>query len=547
MPRKHKGPPQESIDSILLALSRRDDINSETLSHYLTRLDEEWTKGARQKVLQLLRSNNVSAHAAAMFILSELATDFDLDEIEEFITDPTVSDVAKLTISPLLKELNSEMAEEGIIEYLNDPAGAMQQMQMRILDLVEQGEMGIQTILTDIVSMPVDRRLGFVQWLGSSNDPRAVSLLVPLLEGQTGKMVSAAIDALEQLGPVANQQAIPALNYLISNNSNRQLKQQARTVLGRLTMQAIPGTEDGALEDAQQQLPPYEACASFIDGSGSQLVMLSWQRPDGLLKVFHIFFQDQWGIKDCYGVDEMSQEQWRELIANIRQKSFGCTLISFEYANALIVEARTLNKRTRRKLPIAYFVWRPLIEGGEAPQRSSLPTILPPHPLDENTRALAQRGDKLYELLEFTSWMYEPVARLEPYINRYWLFPLGSGASAEGKRIKGKQRTRHIVGDRATLLKQIIQEALDELVDSNWRLVYEARLRHQAALFQQVGRTQDADLCVAVAALLHPDAHISVQEQPFLHGMMRLSIEQGPLRMMAESLEAMGLDIDPDL
>lgn len=550
MPRKHKGPPQESIDSILLALSRRDDISPETLSHYITRLDEEWTNGARQKVLQLLRSNNVSAHAAAMFILSELATNFDLDEIEEFVSDPTVSDVAKLTISPLLKELGSEMADEGIIEYLNDPVGAMQQMQMRILDLVEQGEMGVQTILTDITSMPVERRLSFVEWLGSSNDPRAASLLVPLLEGQTGKMVSAVIDALGELGSVASQQAIPALNYLISNNSNRQLKQQARAVLGRLTMQSTLGTEDAALEEARQHLPTYEAYASFVDGSGAQLVMLSWQRPDGLLKVFHIFVQDQWGIKDCYGVDDVSHEQWHELVSNIRQKSFGCAMIPFEYAYTLIADARTLNKRTRRKLPIAYFVWRPLIEGDEAAQASQkapVSIILRQRLLDEDTRTLAQRGNKLYELIEFASWMYEPVARMEPYINRYWLFPLGSGASAEGKRVKGKQRTRHIVADRATMLNQIIQEALDELIDDNWRLLYEARLRRQAALFQQVGRAQDAELCVAVAALLHPDTHTPVQDQPFLRAMMNLSIEQGPLRMMAESLEAMGVDMSPEL
>ena len=548
MPRKHKGPPQESIDSILLALSRRDDISSDTLSHYLSRLDEEWTNGARQKVLQLLRSNDTSAHTAAMFILSELATNFDLDEIEEFITDPTVSDVAKLTISPLLKELNSEMADEGIIEYLNDPMGAMQQMQMRILDLVEQGEMGVQTILTDIITMPVERRLNFVEWLGSSNDPRAVSLLVPLLEGQTGKMVTAVIEALEQLGPIASSQAIPALNHLIANNSNRQLKQQARTTLGRLTMQSSLGAEDNALEEArEQQLPIYEAYSSFVDGSGAQLVMLSWQRPDGLLKIFHVFFQDQWGIKDCYGVDEVSQEHWHELIVSIRKKSFGCVLIPFEYAYALITEGRTLNKRTRRKLPISYFVWRPLIEGSAMLQPSLPSTILSASPLDDEKRALAQRGDKLFELLEFASWMYEPISRLEPYINRYWLFPLGSGASAEGKRVKGKQRSRHIVADRTTLLKQIIQEALQELIDSNWCLVYEARLRHQAALFQQVGRIQDANLCVAVAAMLHPDAQVPVQDQSFLQAMMNTSIEQGPLRMMAESLEAMGVDMNPSL
>jgi hypothetical protein len=154
------------VDSILLALSRRDDIDPETLSHYFERLDEEWIEGAREKVLHLLRASDPSAHAAAVLILAELATDDDLESLEDFVTDPTVSDMAKLSLSPILRELGSEMADDGIIEYLNDPAGAMQQMQMRLLELVGQSEMGIESILEDVTSMPLERRLAFVYWLG---------------------------------------------------------------------------------------------------------------------------------------------------------------------------------------------------------------------------------------------------------------------------------------------------------------------------------------------------------------------------------------------
>ena len=102
MSRGHKGPPQENIDSILLAMSRRMDIDSDTLSHYFDRLDQEWTHGARDKVLHLLRTNNRTAQTAAVQILSELATDFDLEELEDFVADPTVSDLAKLTLVPVL-------------------------------------------------------------------------------------------------------------------------------------------------------------------------------------------------------------------------------------------------------------------------------------------------------------------------------------------------------------------------------------------------------------------------------------------------------------
>ncbi len=121
MPKGRKKSPQDSIDSILLAISRRENIDPELMSHYFDRLDEEWTQGAREKVLRLLRTSDPAAHTAAVLILSELATEFDLEEIEDVVADPTVSDLAKLSLAPTLKELRSEMADEVLMEYLNDP------------------------------------------------------------------------------------------------------------------------------------------------------------------------------------------------------------------------------------------------------------------------------------------------------------------------------------------------------------------------------------------------------------------------------------------
>src|SRR5207248_4019215 len=253
MPRGRKGPPQESIDSILLAVSRRDDIDPATFSHYFDRLDEEWTDGAREKVLHLLHTNDITAHSAAVLILSELATNFDLEELEDVVADPTVSDMAKLTLAPVLKELGSEMADDGIIEYLNDPEAAMLQMQIRLLELVGQSELGVESVLEDVLTMPMDRRLSFINWLGGSQDPRATKLLLPLLENQSSKIVTATIDALEQLGAVAAYQSIPALNYLLTNTSNRQLKQHARATLGRLTMYVAPGQEVAPAEQFIQK------------------------------------------------------------------------------------------------------------------------------------------------------------------------------------------------------------------------------------------------------------------------------------------------------
>src|SRR5579883_699423 len=524
MPRK-KRPPQDSIDSILLAISRREDIDPDTMSRYLTRLDEEWTDGARDKVLHLLRSSDAMAHAAAVLILTELATDFDLEELEDFVTDPTVSDMAKLSLAPILKELDSEIADEGIVEYLNDPATAIQQMQTRLLELVGQSEMGAESILEDVIAMPTERRLAFINWLGGSNDPRAASLLIPLLENQPSKVAQVIIDALEQLGPVAAYQTIPALNYLIATSSNRQLKQHARAALGRLTMLSALGVEDAAMTKARlHQLPEYQARVSSIDGSGTQLIMLSWQRPDGLIKGINVLYLDQKGIKDCYGIDEMESAQWASFVDDLNKQGFSSFHVPFEYARSLVLEARALNKRSRYKLPVAYAIWRPTIEGNAPAKKHSVPaTILEPLLLEPSVLELAQHGARLFELKEFSSWLYDSVERIEPYISRYW------SAYDPGEPRTRNRTSRQLkvqLQEQQELLTQLTREAISELVDDKWRLLYEARLRRQAALFHCVGRTQDVALMRAVAALLHPDSNVPVYEQAFPSALFRLSIEQ---------------------
>jgi hypothetical protein len=342
------------------------------------------------------------------------------------------------------------------------------------------------------------------------------------------------------LGEIAAYQTIPALNYLIAHTSNRELKQHARTALGRLTMQSALGTEDAAMIDAQQQqLQFHEARVSHLDGVGTQMIMLAWRRPDGLLKGVNVLYQDQWGIKDCYGTDEMEPDRWIELVTDMDDEGFGSFQVPLEYGRALIAEARAVSKRTRHKLPIAYAIWRPFLEGEEPLKKHDPPISTKLEPVELTPAVLQQalRGDELYQMPEFVSWMYEPLDRIQTYVDRYWsnrdLFDMSNLTSRSQVR-KGSQKRPKPKLD----IEALISEAISELVDNKWRTLYQARLLRQGALFQFANRPEDVELVRAVAAALHPDSTLPVQEQPFLRVMMRLSIEQGPFRAIAEAFEA---------
>ncbi|HEV2582472.1 MAG TPA: HEAT repeat domain-containing protein [Ktedonobacteraceae bacterium] len=527
--------PQESIDSILLAMSHRDEIDPDLLSIYFDRLDQEWTAGARDKVLRLLRSKDISAHSAAVLILSELATNFDLEELEDLVADPTVSDMAKLTLAPILKELGSEMADAGLIEYLHDPESAMIQMQKHLLELIGQSELGIESVLEDVLGMPMEQRLGFISWLGMSQDRRATKLLIPLLENQSSKVALAAIESLEQLGPEAAHQSIPALKYLLTVAGNKQVKQRARAALGRLTMQSVPGTEDAAMEQAFQtsQYPLYDARVSFVDGAGAQMILIAWQRPEGLLKGVNVLYQDDWGIKDCYGSDDMDVDKWEELIERLKQEGLGSFQVPLAYCRALIVDARAVNRRTRHKLPVAYAVWRPSIEMEDETQKQIVETVLQPRPYTPDVAQLAMSGDTLYQLPEFNSWYYDPFEHLRNYVMRY----SGVLSRIEAQTRERKRKTARLEASRADL-ETIVSEALEAVVDAPWRLRIESRLRRQAALFVLINRAEEAELLSAVASMLHPDSAVSPQQQPFLRAMMHYTLENGLMRMLTEMIES---------
>ena len=159
-------------------------------------------------------------------------------------------------------------------------------------------------------------------------------------------------------------------------------------------------------------------------------------------------------------------------------------------------------------------------------------------PLEINPEVvqLAQSGDAVYQLPEFVSWMYAPLERIQPYIDRYWSNQDPFGMLSLSTRSRGRKYTRK--KKSGIDLEALISEAISALIDNQWRALYEARLLRQCALYQIADRLEDVNLLRAVASVLNPDSGIPTQEQPFVRELMRISIEQGPFRVIAEALEA---------
>ncbi len=121
--------------------------------------------------------------------------------------------------------------------------------------------------------------------------------------------------------------------------------------------------------------------------------------------------------------------------------------------------------------------------------------------------------------------------RLHPFIELFWA---KQPALPTARRKRSLQKIQQSRSD----LEEIVTEAIDALVDDQWQTLYVSRLLRQAALFALNGRAKDAELAQAVASVLRSPAPVPVTEQAFVRAMMRYSIEQGPIRMLAAAMES---------
>jgi len=399
--------------------------------------------------------------------------------------------------------------------------------------------LGIETILNDFRGMSEERQLGFVTWLGNSGDPRAASILQPLLDLPSSKLVVAVIEALEELGGLAVSRSIPALQRFLGFTSNRQLKDLARATVQRLMEQFLIEPEEFASMERLHAFSVYEAYVSPLDSAGNQLVMLSWSRSDDMLQGINLLINVHDGLRDCYTIDEISREQWRALVQDFQEHGYGALKVPFDYGRALAIEAYGQKRRGRGHVPLAYSLWRPHIEGNDSREKKKKLiasfVAVKQLPLAKLDVSYAVDGEKLLDLPEFSSWFYNPLDRITPYITRYMaLFPRHFNvAQPEQLQLSSAQEQALARG-----LEQLAGEALVDLIGAEWRLEYELLLRRQAAFFQQTARDDIAERVQGVAAALHPESPIPLQEQTFPRALLCLSIKHGPLRLMLEALRA---------
>ncbi len=448
----------------------------------------------------------------AAALLGELQGPRVIAPLRDLLRDRAASSAARIAAAAVLEGLGDPAPIHVLAGAVPDPEALLGSVWESILERAQAGEAFREQFLASFEDDDPESQSEVLNSLAETRDARALALLVPLLSSRRAATVLAAVGAIDALGA---PEGAPSLHERAKSDPDARVRRQAREAYGRLLMRANPLLPEMAAVARPAPAPPpalpvHRACVTLIDRYGDQAILVSRRRPDGFLKVVTILVGEGEGVKACFGVDMMNDDELGEIGQELASNGLTPVEVDLPHCRELLAEARRATIGRRRRPPMELEIWRGIIEApGEGP-----PAQVPLWPEDE--AGWMEHLPKTAALLstpEFRQWYFEP-GMVWPYVDEW------SGAPLEAQQGEQGQRT----------LDALVRLAAADLIKTPQRELLGQRLKRQSRLLGRLGKREEARLAAAAAKALDPHDGIPVEHHPFVRAMVLSSFFNAGLR-----------------
>jgi hypothetical protein len=439
-----------------------------------------------------LESPDEDTRYAALALLRELDDSRAVPLLRRMLSSSDCSDDEKVAVIHTLDQLGAPIDEATFRRTISDPEALIRGAVTGLLDVIEDPAQ-VEVFLEMIEQGPPEMQAQYVQdLLGPLADRRLLLLLTALLHSQHDDVVLAAVDAVERLKEPAT---IPLLQERGQYDPSRRVRHAAENAALRL--QTRVGEQALQSWITLSPLPLARCWLSTIDGSGGQVFFVARDQPDGELWLLDLMFNDHEGIKDCFSA-VIEEEELDGMMDSFEPIDF--VDVSLERARAEVARAYQTTLEAGRRLPPPLIVWRGWLEGEDARSIEEIP--LPS--LDPSRRAeLLEESVELLELDEFEYWFFNP-DEVATFVRRY-------------RELLRKSQAKR----GQAPFESLLSDAVEAVVDDEYRRLLPDRLRRQAWLLTQLYEDELVPLWALAAADALEDSVLV--EHPLLRGMMAYS------------------------
>ncbi len=366
----------------------------------------------------------------------------------------------------------------------------------------------LQEVLQYLLVMPPSRVIDVITLSTQGLGRGTAWVLRGLLHAEEPAVRAAA---LQQIVAIADRGALGALDRAAAASTDEGFRSEIAAARRRLQVRLVPSGDDARADT----FPPiHSAYLSLIDGQGGQVAIVVRQRGDSLYLLAQAFFNEEWGVKDSFGINHTTWDALQHLYgANERGRltTFGppeeddspVTLVEVDPAavRGAVAEALKTNIANSRPIPPKFEIWEPVFHDQHPPSEGEA-TVLPL--LDDSPFLdridLYRESDQLLDHPFFEHWFF----------NQDEIAPLlGSVPAPTAMRLTERQ----------------MHPLIEGLVDKKTRGLIRRRLQRQAWMLEHKGDRKERDLALAAAARLAVADEAELAQHPFLRAMVRASLE----------------------
>ncbi|MEM4235236.1 MAG: HEAT repeat domain-containing protein, partial [Candidatus Methanomethylicaceae archaeon] len=374
-------------------------------------------------VVDLCRSPEPKRYAIGAILVLELHLTQAKKPLRELIEDPALEDEHKLSLLRALEAIGGLSPVENPLRYLRDPERVARRAQDMFFDFIND-PLELTRLLEEQLEseeFPPLLSARALEQIALTRDRRALLFFQCLLHAPQDKVVLKAIESLRKMG---DPDVIPILEERSEYDPSPQVRKAAQNAISSLSHEA-PSREPSILH-LPVTPPPIERCAlSTIDGKGSQMCAVIWRMPEGARVGINVLLSDEHGIQDCIVVEgeKPIAALERALENNFEEAGVQVSIVDVSLAQARseLERAYRTSLHAHKRLPPVYIALRDWLLGEDQCEVTHYPL---PQVQPGEMDALLQRSPELFQLLEFSSWLFDlpgPEARWRRYGKKFLL------------------------------------------------------------------------------------------------------------------------------
>lgn len=297
-----------------------------------------------------------------------------IEKLWALIKNPMSTNLSKIIALDILRDISTDWSYENCEGYLDNPEEFIDEDTRRLLTAaIINPEVQID-FLDFLNSLNNNDKLTLISSLANDYEKdELANVLIPVFlsepESEVGKK------ALELLGNSKSQLAYHALlnaKDFVSESVLPKLKK------GLSTLKLSGIREDNSHEFYQKLLgdsKPYRLYSTYPDGMGNQALIFSRLKKGGKVQFVAIVINDYYGIKDCFGFNEISKFECDTIIERFYKQEKAIET-SPEIMKFLLEKAEQISKKSGKwKIPYEYICWKNILADIDSQNINMLETL----------------------------------------------------------------------------------------------------------------------------------------------------------------------------